>query len=173
MKHSEITDPKKRNRFSSQNVGDVFRSRPWTIAVWETKQYSIADSAGFDMFVRCKPSFLQPLFLDGDVDILSVQIKSAVKSMKSFERKYAHEDRFFNIKDKVHQLILCGMDEPDLILADIVGQLVVQAWRGGKKEIETLDYLGKNDGEAVSCYRRLKVLLGYRWYGDKLPRTFG
>lgn len=169
MKHEEITDPKKRNRFSSQVVGDTFRSRPWTIAVWETKQYSIADSVGYDMFVRCPESFLRPLCLDGEQEVLSVQIKSDPKRAGGFVKQYSLENRFFNTKARIHQFILCGMDEAELILADIVGQMVVQAKFAGLSEQMALDHLGSFDTEAVKVYKRLKVVLAFRWYGHRLP----
>lgn len=169
MKRSDITDPKKRNRFSSQVVGDTFRSRPWTVNVWETKQYSVADSVGYDMFVRCVPDFLTPLHLDGEQEIISVQIKSDPKRAGGFVKQYALEGRFFNTKLKMHQFILCGMDERDLILADIVGQMVAHGRIAKIGESEVLDYLERHDSEAVASYRRLKVTLIFRWYGHRLP----
>lgn len=169
MKHSEITDPKKRGRFSSQVVGDTFRSRPWTVTVWETKQYSAADSVGYDMFVRCLPGFLDPLHLDGEQEMISVQIKSDPKRAGGFVKQYAFEGRFFNVKTRMHQFILCGMDEGELILADIVGQMVAHARLAKITESEVLSYLEKHDSEAVACYKRLKVTLIFRWYGHKLP----
>ena len=169
MKKPHITDSKQRGRHSSIAVGDVFRARPWSIVVWETKQYSIADSAGYDMFVRTVPSFLPGLFLDGDGDVLSVQIKSDPKSARGFEKKYGWEGRFFNFRKRYHQFILCGMDEPDLVLADIVGQMVVQAGCFDVLESEVLAYLSKaGDEEAVSCYVHWKVSLVFRWYGHRL-----
>lgn len=169
MKHSEIRDPKHRGRYSSQTVGNVFRSRDWTVAVWETKQYSPADSAGYDMFVRCKTGFLTPLGLDGEQEILSVQIKSDPKRAWGFVKQYSVEGRFFNVKTKMHQFILCGMDEEDLILADIVGQMVAHAKQANVREDMVLKYLERFDTLAVSCYKRMKVTLVFRWYGHRLP----
>ncbi len=170
MKRPDITDPKKRGRHSSITVGDVFRSRPWQVAVWETKQYSVADSVGYDMFVRTKPGFLKSLGLDGETDVLSIQIKSDPDSAKGFIKQYGHEGRFFNFRKRYHQFILCGMDEPELVLADIVGQMVAQAKSFDIEEKSVLEYLTKNDDDfSVKCYKQWKVALIFRWYGHRLP----
>ncbi len=172
MKHPDITDPKKRGRHASITVGNVFRSRPWQVAVWETKPYSIADSAGYDMFVRTKSGFLKPLCLDGEIDVLTIQIKSAPERARGFVKQYGHEGRFFNFRKRYHQFVLCGMDEPELVLADIVGQMVVQARNVEAGELSVLKYLEKSgDYEAVKCYKQWKVALVFRWYGHRLPLT--
>lgn len=172
MKRPEITDPKKRGRHASITVGNVFRGRPWQVAVWETKQYSIADSAGYDMFVRTKPEFLKPFFLDGENDVLSIQIKSAPESAKGFVKQYGHEGRFFNFRKRYHQFILCGMDEPELVLADIVGQMVAHAKNFDVTESSVLDSLEKSgDLFSVKCYKQWKVALIFRWYGHRLPTS--
>ncbi len=169
MKQPHITNAKQRGRHSSITVGDVFRDRPWVIAVWETKQYSVADSAGYDMFVRTNSGFLSGLFLDGEVDVLSIQIKSDPKRANGFVKQYGWEGRFFNFKRKYHQFILCGMDDTDLVLADIVGQMVVHAKNFDMSEHAVLKHLDKvGDVNAVRSYVHWKVALVFRWYGHRL-----
>lgn len=64
------------------------------------------------------------------------------------------------------------VDEPELVLADIVGQMVAQAKIFDIEEKSVLEYLKKNDDLfSVKCYRQWKVALIFRWYGHRLPTS--
>lgn len=148
----------------------VFLARPWVVEVWETKQNSKEDVAGYDMFVRTRNSFLKAMMLGGAQKILPIQIKSSERRIKSFIRKHSGQKRFFNLAEKDHQFVLCGMDDEDLVLADIVGQIMVHVAGNDISEREVVNWLrGNGDNEAVLAYKRNKDLLIFNWYGSHLP----
>lgn len=166
-KRPEITDGDERGRESCKTVGIVFSQRPWVIDVWETEQYKADDAAGIDMFVQATTGFLKCMNLGGVLRIIPVQIKSADGGVTTFIRHYAVARRFFNVEEKSHQFVLCGMDEPEYVLADIVGQLVVHAAGFQISQKEVLDMLGNfEDGEAVTAFNANKGLLQTSWYGQ-------
>lgn len=122
------------------------------------------------MFVRVKTSFVSLLKLGGKSGIVPVQIKSSERRSRSFVHKHAPEKRFFNVTEKNHQFVLCGMDEEDLVLADIVGQIVVHLAGFGISERKVLGILkGFGDKKAVAAYERNKDQLLFAWYGSRLP----
>jgi hypothetical protein len=69
--------------------------------------------------------------------------ESVIEDAKKFADKHRPEQRFFNQKTKDHLFVLCGMDEPELVLADIVGQVVVHCAGHGKTEEQILEYFRK------------------------------
>jgi len=108
--------------------------------------------------------------MNGRHQNLSIQIKSSYRRIKSFVRKYSKQTRFFNVSEKYHQFVLCGMYDKDLILADIVGQIVVHTLKFGISEKEALNCLNSfGDKEAVGAYKRNKTQLLNFWYGSRLP----
>lgn len=170
MKQPDIVNPKKRGEYSCKTVSEVFRARSWVIDLWETTKNSQMDEMGYDMFIKADPYFLKLMNLGGGSGVIAVQIKSSEKGVKKFVKKHLPEGRFFNAENKNHQFVLCGMDEKDLVLADIVGQLVVHLTGYDATEvmvIESLNYFG--DLAAIWAYRREKVALLFRWYGVRLP----
>jgi hypothetical protein len=170
LKRPELVDPDERGRVSCRTVGEVFEDRPWVIKVRETAKNSPDDQKGIDMFVRVEPALLRVLKIDGGKNVLSVQIKSAAKGVNSFVRKHAKQGRFFNKYNKSHLFVLCGMEEKDLVLADITGQIVAHVAGFGMNEKKILNYLKSfGDKAAVAAYGRNKVLLLFRWYGPHLP----
>jgi hypothetical protein len=170
LKRPEVVDPDERGRVSCRTVSEVFEERPWVIEVRETEQNSTEDGKGIDMFVRVEPTLLRVLKIDGGKNVLSVQIKSSGKRANAFIRKHTKRKRFFNIAEKNHLFVLCGMEEKDLVLADIIGQIVVHVSGFGMSERKILNCLKSfGDKRAVSAYERNKVLLLFRWYGSRLP----
>lgn len=62
------------------------------------------------------------------------------------------------------------MDEEELVLADIVGQIVVHLAGFDISEKKVLKWLGGfGDEMAVECYLKNKDLLIFYWYGSRLP----
>lgn len=122
------------------------------------------------MFVRTEKSFFKKFRLGGVSGVLPVQIKSSEGHIDDFIRNYAKHNRFFNIYDYNHQFVLCGMDKPIVILADIVGQIMVHVSTFGMKEKTVLNFLDVlGDRGAVLAYKEHKIDLLYYWYGDSLP----
>jgi len=165
-----VIDSVERGKIACVTVGTVFRERPWVTAVWETKQNSRDDVYGYDMFVRAKYSFLKMVRMGGVEKLLPIQIKSSDRRLRAFVRKYTPQMRFFNVAAQSHQFVLCGMDEVDFILADMVGQLVAHVSSFGVTEKETLSILkGFGDQEACLVYKSTKGLLLRRWYASRIP----
>ncbi len=170
MNRPELVDPDERGKASCRTVGEVFEDRPWVIKVRETGKNSPDDQRGIDMFVRAEPALLRILKIDGGKNVLSVQIKSAAKGVNSFVHKHSKQGRFFNKYEKSHLFVLCGMEEKDLVLADIVGQMVAHVRIFGMNEKKILNHLKSfGDKAAVAAYGRNKVILLFRWYGPHLP----
>lgn len=122
------------------------------------------------MFVVATDDFLKFAHMGGEKKLLPVQIKSSDRKIKSFVHDPRRAGRFFNLRDSIHQFVLCGMDEKDLILADIIGQLVVHLSGLKISEEQVLGWLDKaGDIDAVRAYQHQKVMLLFRWYGTRLP----
>lgn len=163
-------DSDARGKESCKTVSHVFMQRPWVIGLRETEQNGRDDANGYDMFVNVNKSFLKAIKMNGRHQNLSIQIKSSYRRIKSFVRKYSKQTRFFNVSEKYHQFVLCGMYDKDLILADIVGQIVVHTLKFGISEKEALNCLNSfGDKEAVGAYKRNKTQLLNFWYGSRLP----
>ena len=81
LKNPHITNSVARVKASSKLVWNIFADRPWVLTVAETKQNSIEDAQGFDMFVKVVNLFGSVLKLDGKDNVLSVQIKSSERSV--------------------------------------------------------------------------------------------
>lgn len=140
------------------------------MGVEETRQNSTEDAAGYDMYVRAKRSFIKTMKIGGGSGIIPVQIKSSDRRIRSFIHRYAVKKRFFNVDEKQHQFVLCGMDEEELILADIIGQIVVHLAGFDISEKKVLKWLeGFGDEVGTEAYRRNKDLLIFYWYGSRLP----
>lgn len=108
--------------------------------------------------------------MGGEQRLLPVQIKSSDRRVRAFIRKYTPMRRFFNVVDQSHQFVLCGMDEEEFILADIVGQVVAHTSHFGVTEKDTLSiFRGFGDETACLAYRDIKRLLLRRWYSSRLP----
>lgn len=170
MKRPDVVDPDERGKESCKTVGNVFLARPWVTRVEETVMNSTEDKAGYDMFVWIKYSFAKSMKVGGEVGIIPVQIKSSDRRIKSFVHRYVGQKRFFNAVEKQHQFVLCGMDEEELVLADIVGQIVVHLARFNVTERKVLNwFLSFGDKKAVEAYKKNKDLLLFTWYGRRLP----
>ena len=62
------------------------------------------------------------------------------------------------------------MDEEELVLADIVGQIVVHLGKFEVSEKKVLNWLlSFGDKVAVESYNKNKDLLLFFWYGSLLP----
>lgn len=169
MKRPEIEDPEERSQTACVTVSEVFRARPWYVNLWETERESSQDHAGYDMYVIPQSGFLESFFLDS-VEQIPVQIKSGDKRVKEFVRKYMPQGRFFGFTGKYHQFVLCGMDDHDLVLADLVGQMVAHGQEFGVSEEETLKkFVDMGDIEAYKAYKKFKVVLLFKWYANRLP----
>lgn len=167
-----MTNSDERGKVSCKTVAHVFSDRPWVINLWETKQNGKEDKDGYDMFVQATSDFLKAVRMGGLKKVLPVQIKSSDRRLKSFVHRYFRLGRFFNVTEKSHQFVLCGMDEDELVLADIVGQIVAHVSGFGMTETAILNSLdGWGDKEAVIAYERTKALLLFRWYGSRLPSS--
>lgn len=170
LKNPHITNSVARGKASSKLVWNIFADRPWVLTVAETKQNSIEDAQGFDMFVKVVNLFGSVLKLDGKDNVLSVQIKSSERSVREFFHKYSNHKRFFNQEDRYHQFILCGMEEPEVVMADIVGQIVAHANNFKLSETDVINFLIEvEDFEIVDAYKKYRILMLSRWYGVHLP----
>lgn len=170
MKQPLITDSAIRGRVSSKLVWNLFADRPWVLSVRETIQNSREDAEGYDMFAKTVDLFGTVLKIGGDEFVLPIQIKSSDRSVREFFYKHLKQKRFFNQEERKHQFILCGMEEFDVVLADVVGQLVAHGASFKIKEKSVLGFLKDiGDIEAAEAYKRNKILLMFRWYGNRLP----
>lgn len=170
MKRPDVVNSDERGMESCKTVGKVFLARPWVTKVVETVPNSEEDSAGYDMYVWIKYSFAKSMNLGGEKSIMPVQIKSSDRRIKSFIHRYVGQKRFFNVDEKNHQFVLCGMDEEELVLANIVGQIVAHLSGFDITERKILNrLLGFGDKKAVESYKNNKDLLIYFWYGSLLP----
>ncbi len=168
-KQPDITDPDERGQISTKLVWMVFSDRPWVLSVTETVQNSPEDKHGYDMYVKVTDLFGDRLKLGGNSYTLPVQIKSSDRSMKKFFNKYSKEDRFFNLSERSHQFILCGMDDPNLVLADIAAQIIVHASNNRYRIADVFDFLAEvGDYEAIIAYKKNKSYLQSRWYSKLL-----
>ncbi|HCQ30931.1 TPA: hypothetical protein DIU27_00915 [Candidatus Collierbacteria bacterium] len=169
MRTPNDVDSDARGKESCDTVSRVFKNRPWVIDLRETVQNDSEDEDGYDMFVHVNSSFQKAVRMRGRWKELPVQIKSSYRRIKSFVRKYSKQARFFNVTEKRHQFVLCGMYEEDLILADIVGQIVAHMIGYGMTERDALNCLNSfGDKLAVDAYRRNKEKLLNFWYGSHL-----
>lgn len=169
MKRPEVVDPDERGKFACKTVRKVFLARPWVSKVEETVPNSPEDSAGYDMYVWVKFSFAKSMKMGGGEGIIPVQIKSSDRRIKSFVHRYINRKRFFNVNEKKHQFVLCGMDDEEVVLADIVGQIVTHLDGFDITEGKVLNWLlSFGDKLAVESYKNNKDLLIYFWYGSLL-----
>lgn len=170
MKRPQVVNSDERGKEACRTVGKVFSERPWVTKIEETVPNSAEDAAGYDMFVWTKYTFAKLMKLGGGKGVLPVQIKSSERRIRSFVHKHTVQKRFFNTVEKQHQFVLCGMDEEELVLADIVGQIVAHLDKFEVSEKKVLNWLlSFGDKIAVEAYKKNKDLLLFFWYGSLLP----